>query len=133
MKTQLVYEKLIPKIDASKIFIQEPMYKHTTFKIGGEADLFLKLDTIEEIQDVLLIAKKEDIPITIIGNGSNLLVQDKGIRGIVIKPNIKKIEMQQSADKVLVTIGAGVPLPQIARKVAGLRIYRNGICSRNSR
>lgn len=63
----------------------EPMKKHTTFKIGGECDIMCEPQSVDEIRAVMDFAKSEDIPYFVMGNGSNLLVGDKGIRGIVIK------------------------------------------------
>ena len=61
----------------------EPMSKHTTFKVGGIADTYITVNSKEKLLKVLELLKNEKI--TIIGNGSNLLVTDKGIRGIVLK------------------------------------------------
>lgn len=62
----------------------EPMKSHTSFKIGGAADLFLCVSSSEELKKVIIEAEKQDIPYFILGKGSNLLVSDKGIEGIVI-------------------------------------------------
>ncbi len=72
-----IYNKLLNKINKEQIFLNEPMHKHTTFKIGGNADIFLKIKTIEELKYVLEFANKNNIPITVIGNGSNLLVKER--------------------------------------------------------
>ncbi|MDF2522719.1 MAG: UDP-N-acetylenolpyruvoylglucosamine reductase, partial [Clostridiales bacterium] len=63
----------------------EPMKSHTSFKIGGPADLFITPTDTDKIKRVLRICKDEGCPYYIIGNGTNLLVRDKGIRGVVIK------------------------------------------------
>lgn len=75
-------EKYISKDD---IFIDEPMSKHTSIKIGGPADVYAKLKSIENISKILKIVKEKNIPITILGNGTNILVKDNGIRGLVIR------------------------------------------------
>lgn len=67
------------------IYINEPMSKHTTFKIGGTADIFVKLRSTEQIEKLLNLCKSKNVPIKIIGNGSNILVKDNGVRGIVAK------------------------------------------------
>lgn len=72
-----VYDDLITKINKEQIYLNEPMKKHTTFKIGGRADIFIKVKTIQEIQDILDIAKKNNVEVTVIGNGSNVLVKDR--------------------------------------------------------
>ena len=61
------------------------MSKHISFRVGGPADILVKPSSEDQIKDILTFAKKENIPYLIIGNGSNLLVRDGGIRGIVIK------------------------------------------------
>ncbi len=72
----------IPEED---IYINEPMSKHTTFKIGGNADIFIKLRSIEQIEKIVKLSREINEPLKIIGNGSNILVKDNGIRGIVAK------------------------------------------------
>lgn len=79
----------------------EPMSKHTSFKVGGNADVFLTIDTIEKLQEVLKII--EDKKIIVIGNGSNLLVKDSGIRGIVIKYTANKYKIIEN--KVIAEAG----------------------------
>lgn len=64
--------------------LNEPMSSHTTFKIGGAADVFVKLKTKEELKEIIALSKQCDVPIFILGKGSNLLVSDKGIEGVVV-------------------------------------------------
>ena len=85
-------EKYISKDD---IFIDEPMSKHTSIKIGGPADVYAKLKSIENISKILKIVKEKNIPITILGNGTNILVKDNGIRGIVLKINIENFDFKK--------------------------------------
>ena len=106
-----IYKELITKIEKSRIYLNEPMLKHTTFKIGGPADIFIKANTQEELQYILEIAKKNNVPVTIIGNGSNVLVKESGIRGIVIKLDLKEIII----DNNKMYVEAGVLLPKLAR------------------
>lgn len=80
-----IKEKMSKFISESDIYINEPMKKHTTFKIGGNADIFAKLRTIEQIKEIIKLSRLENIPLKVIGNGSNILVKDNGIRGIVAK------------------------------------------------
>ncbi|MBR4721199.1 MAG: UDP-N-acetylmuramate dehydrogenase [Clostridia bacterium] len=67
------------------IIKNEPMKNHTTFKIGGPCDEFCEAESIEDILSALKYAKTKNIPVFVMGNGSNLLVSDKGIRGLVLK------------------------------------------------
>lgn len=78
----------------------EPMSKHTTFKVGGPADIFAVVDTKEKIEKILKLNKQ----ITVIGNGSNILVKDSGIRGIVLKYTAKDYRINEN----LVTASSGI-------------------------
>ena len=91
-------------IEESNILVNEPMSKHTSFKVGGPADIFVKIDNIDSLKYVLNLAKKNDIPIFILGNGTNILVRDKGIRGIVCKINIEKFEIVADGEDVFVKV-----------------------------
>lgn len=112
-------EKLIDNLNISKekIKYNEPMSKHTSFKIGGPAQCFINAENVEEIKQICKVASKNDINLTIIGNGSNLLVTDNGINGIVVKVNIKKFELEFSNDDVSLIVGAGNKLGEIAQKL----------------
>ena len=82
IETQKIMSTFIPEED---IYINEPMSKHTTFKIGGNAEIFVKLRNIEQIEKTIELSRKFKKPVKIIGNGSNILVKDEGIKGIVAK------------------------------------------------
>ena len=94
------------------------MKQHTSFKIGGPADFFVILKNLEQLKKVKSFAIKNNIPFFIIGNGSNLLVRDKGIRGIVLKPNIQTIELNEKENLLYVEVGSGVPLPKLALEMS---------------
>ncbi len=94
------------------IFYNEPMSKHTSFKIGGLAECYIKINSTKELQEILKISNINQIPLTIIGNGTNILVKDSGIQGIVAKINIKNIEIQSNN---VVKVGAGNSLAEIAQ------------------
>ena len=110
----------------------EPMKKHTTFRIGGPADYYAEPD-VSQISKLIEIAKACDMPVAVIGNGSNLLVGDKGIRGLVIGigKGLSAIEVteavaQQSTAQDftaqgngrIITAGAGAILAAVAAKAA---------------
>ena len=105
-----------------KIKQNEPMKNHTSFKIGGTADLFLKVATIEELMQAIEYAKTKKIPIYFIGNGSNLLVTDKGIRGLVVKIDIQNISINKAENSVKVTVGAGYKMMALARELLNQEI-----------
>lgn len=92
------------------ILFDEPMSNHTTFKVGGPAECYIKIDDIQDLRKVLKLAKDKNIPITVLGNGSNVLVLDKGIKGIVLNIRFNKIEMVNLDGKFFATIGAGVKI-----------------------
>ena len=87
------------------IKINEPMSRHTTYGIGGPADVFVMPQTEEQLIEILRKADAEGIAVTVIGGGSNTLVSDKGIRGITICMNRMKQEMASSIAKVSVPCG----------------------------
>ena len=82
------------------------MSEHTTFKIGGTADVLIFPSTIEEVVKVLKLIENNRIPLTILGNGSNVLVRDKGIRGAVIKFNGKFAQIKCDGTRLIVGAGA---------------------------
>ncbi len=71
--------------NSENILLNEPMKKHTSFKIGGNADIFIEPSSVEEMIQVIKLCHKHKVPYHVMGNGSNLLISDKGIRGVVLK------------------------------------------------
>lgn len=84
-------------------------------KYGGPADIFVKVNDTEELKFLLNVAKEHKVQVTVIGNGSNVLVKDKGIRGIVVKLNFNEIIKE---DNETLNVGSGILLSKLAR-VAG--------------
>lgn len=111
----LFIEQLKGILSPDQILVEESMSKHTTFRIGGNADVFVT-PALEQLQDVLKTAKANDVPVTIIGNGSNLLVGDKGIRGLVI--SFGKEAEALSVEGTQMTMGAGCLLSKAAAEAA---------------
>ena len=111
-----IIEKIQEIIPKEKIYINEEMKKHTSFKIGGPAECLIKIESVDQIKEVYKIAKEFNIPLTVIGNGSNLLVSDRGIKGIVLKIEIKKLEFQDDKGKINIVVGSGEKLGIIAQK-----------------
>ena len=99
-------------ISKDKILYNEPMKKYTTFRIGGNAECLIKIDNKEDLKEIIEFSKKEKIPITIIGNGSNVLVLDGGIKGItlMIKLEEYKIIEQRESQDIIVEVDAGCRL-----------------------
>lgn len=98
--------------------MDEPMKNHTTFKIGGNADVFVKVSDLNTFIKLLKFVKENNIELTVIGNGSNILVKDNGIRGIVLKLDFRNIEINKTKnDKVEVIVGAGVSLGFLSHRL----------------
>ncbi len=95
-------------INKINILFDEPMCNHTTFKVGGLAECYIKIDNIQDLRNILNYAKKNNINITVLGNGSNVLVLDKGISGIVLSIKFNKIEMMNLDGRIFANIGAGI-------------------------
>ncbi len=114
MIKQKSYELLKQKLVNSIVKSDEPMNKHTNFKIGGNADIFIIAKNIEEIQFVTKFAKENNISLTILGNGSNVLVSDKGIRGIVLQVGLKEINIEKKGS-ALIEVEAGTMLGALAQ------------------
>lgn len=110
------FEKVL---EAGQILENEPLERHTTFRVGGVADLFLT-PTAKQLPQLLGIISREQIPLTIIGNGSNLLVGDKGIRGVVIEIGRQMSEVKVEGEYI--TASAGALLSVTAQKA-----YQNGL------
>ena len=106
MNKQFIYECLLNIIDKNNIKIDEPMSKHISFKVGGPADILVKPNTEEELLEIVKLIKKENVPYLIIGNGSNLLVKDGGIRGIVIELSDNFNNFEIKGEKVYIQSGA---------------------------
>lgn len=114
MEKNQIYEVLIKELPEEQIKIDEPMKNHTNFKIGGNADIYVIAKTIEQIQMILKLVKQYQIPLIILGNGSNVLVSDQGIRGIVLSIAIQQFEIEKNREEAIITVGAGEPLGKIA-------------------
>ena len=98
------------------ILLNEPMKDHTTFRIGGPADYLILPASMEDVAFVFQCLKRHDIPFVILGNGSNVLVLDKGIRGVVIKFNSPISAIRKK--KNTLTAGAGALLRDVSEFAA---------------
>lgn len=107
-------------LGSDNVKVQEPMKNHTTFRIGGPADYYLCPHSTEELQKILQICRENKIEFFILGNGSNLLVSDKGYRGVVIQlwKNFSDIVTEDDA----IAVKAGALLSKVAAEAleAGL-------------
>ncbi len=105
--------KILPK---EHVLCNEPLKKYTSFRIGGPADYLVFPDSNEQVSQLIHLCHTEDIPVFILGNGSNILVTDKGIRGMVIQlgERFSRITTQETC----IQVQTGAKLSQIARVAA---------------
>lgn len=133
MNTQLrELKKLLPGARE-----QEPLARYTTFKIGGPADLFYEAKTTTELEPAIIYARKLNVPLFILGGGTNVLIGDRGIRGFVIKNNTSAISIRamkghmqsgESRGVAYVEADSGVPINKLVRftveeGLAGLEMH----------
>lgn len=96
----------------------EPLSNHTTYRIGGEAEILVCASSSDEASAVYRFAGKEEIPLTVLGAGSNVIAPDGGIDGIVLKLESSRAAVEFGGDGIVVS-DAGVPLLALARAAAG--------------
>jgi UDP-N-acetylmuramate dehydrogenase len=105
----------------------EPLARHTSFRIGGPADLFLAAQSVPELQTALRAARAHDCPVFFLGGGTNLLVSDRGVRGLVVQlgKSFDFVEWELDGDGAALRVGAAVPFKRlmsqtVAAGLAGL-------------
>ncbi len=108
-------------------FREEKLARYTTIRIGGPAELLVRPRTAEELRAVIDLAHSEDVALRVLGAGSNVLVSDKGVRGIVV--HTRSLDEIRFEDGGVVQAGAGVHFPTLVRKVTakGLRGLEAGV------
>lgn len=118
-----IYNQMCSIAGSDNVSVDEPMNKHTTFRVGGKADYYVVPHTMEEVRELIIILKQLNLPYYILGNGSNVLVSDKGYRGVIIRiyKNISNIEI----DNTMIKAQAGALLSNIATTAcnAGLKNF----------
>jgi len=108
-----IYDILRQKLGEKRVLQNEPMKNHTTFKVGGPADVFVVPHNVDELVLALQICYDDDVPYFIMGNGSNLLVRDGGIRGVVI--SMANLCEMQLLDDNKIYAQAGVLMPNVSK------------------
>ena len=91
----------------------------TTFNIGGMAEYFATAKTEDELVEYVTFAKDQSLPLTIIGGGSNIVVADEGVKGLVLKNNIEGLEYREEEEKIFVTAGAGMNFDDLVATTVG--------------
>jgi len=113
-----MYDGLLAQLDPGIVSRDEPMKSHTTFRIGGPADVLVTPRNIQELKTALKFCRDHDLPVFVFGAGSNLLVGDRGIRGIAIKigPFMEQVRVENNR----LYAQAGIGLGNLARQAATL-------------
>ncbi len=110
--TDSIYDQLKASFPEVSILSGEPLSKHTYFKVGGPAEVYLEIKTKELLSNIVSFCRKNSIPFTLFGGGSNVLVQDKGLSGVVIKNMTSDIEIKDET----VIVDSGVLVNVLVRK-----------------
>ena len=103
---EAVKHKFCQVLGKEQVLFEEPMKSHTTFRIGGPAEVFIMPKSIKQVQMAVKICQKEQIPYFILGNGSNLLVSDRGYRGVIIQMDRNMGEIQVEGTEIQAAAGA---------------------------
>lgn len=111
-----IEKELIAIAGKDQVLIDEPMARHTTFRVGGPADYLVSPVKPEQVEDVVRLCKAEDVPYMVIGNGSNLLVSDQGYRGVLIRflDNYQEVTVHDT----IIQAQAGALLSAVAKRAA---------------
>jgi len=128
------YQALIKELGPLRVRKNEPMRVHTTFKIGGPAELFFEAYRVEDLIKAVVVCQELKIPYFILGNGSNILVSDKGFAGLVVKNKTSQIRILRYEGKLkeeasaLIEAESGVGLNRLVRYtieegLSGLEVF----------
>ncbi len=109
-------EQLREKVPGLELVVDAPMSEHTSFHIGGPADILAAPAGEEALRRLLLWARDGGVPLTVIGRGTNLLVRDRGVRGLVVRVG-QGLDGTEVSDSVI-SAGAGLPLAELSRLAA---------------
>ncbi len=122
MSIKELIEKSDLNISKEKILYNEPMKKYTTFKVGGPAECLIKIENINELKKILKFTNENNIKLTVLGNGSNVLILDKGISGITLIIKIENTEFEETEEnlnskligqKTKIKLGAGEKIAKV--------------------
>ncbi|MFZ3577594.1 UDP-N-acetylmuramate dehydrogenase [Virgibacillus sp. DJP39] len=113
------YEKLGNITAEKNVMVNEHLNKHTYTRLGGKADFFVTPETYEQVQEIVKLANQENLPFTLLGNGSNLIVKDGGIRGIVL--NLKQLNSIHT-DGTTIVAQSGARIIDTSRTALGERL-----------
>ena len=108
-----IYEFINAHVPEEDILLNEPMSKHTTFRVGGEASCFVRISEAGQLAALMPYLREVEVPYFILGNGSNLLVGDKGYNGVILQIGSKMNGIH--VEDTHIRAGAGVLLSQLAK------------------
>jgi UDP-N-acetylmuramate dehydrogenase len=120
MNKEKIYEKLSNVMDSDNIKRDEPLRDHLYTKLGGKADFFLTPTSYEEVQNIVKLANEEDVAFTLLGNGSNLIVKDGGIRGIVL--HLTNFDDIKTSDGAQIIAQSGAAIIDVSRRALAERL-----------
>ena len=108
-----IYEVLTAYVPCEDVLCNEPMCRHTTFRVGGEAQCFIRISSREQLMQVIPYLQQVEMPFFILGNGSNLLIGDKGYAGVILQIGDKMNKVSVQGNMIIAQ--AGALLSQVAR------------------
>lgn len=113
MVNEAAYEYILQSVPQEDVLQNEPLSKHTTFRVGGEAELFIRISNKEQLMHLIPFFKRIDMDFFLLGNGSNVLAGDKGYSGAVLQIGDRMSEVTIQENKI--TAQAGALLSKVAR------------------
>ncbi|WP_040954226.1 UDP-N-acetylmuramate dehydrogenase [Virgibacillus sp. SK37] len=108
-----LYEKLTEVTPPKNVMVDEPLRNHTYTRLGGKADFLVTPETYEQVQEIVKLANQQEVKFTLLGNGSNLIVKDGGIRGIVM--NLKNLT-EIRIDETTIVAQSGARIIDVSRE-----------------
>ena len=114
MQPDELREQLLAALPNGKVLSGEPLRHHTTFRVGGPADLYVRPGSEEELRKAVSICRRAAVPFFILGNGSNILASDRGFRGAVIEIGRFMADIRVEGERI--HAGAGATLAAIAKE-----------------
>lgn len=115
-----IKQKFCREFGTEQVLFEEPMKRHTTFRIGGPAEVFVMPKTVEEVARVLEICRQEELSYFVLGNGSNLLVSDQGYRGVIIQMDRNMGDIAVEGTEIRAAAGALLSSIAVAARRASL-------------
>ena len=117
LKTSLKEE--FQAVAPGRVRFDEPMRLHTTFRIGGPAEIWVQPASVEELRELVALAREGDLPVTLVGGGANLLVRDEGIPGLVVNLSDRGFQEVEARGEEIAA-GAALPLERLVRRAQEL-------------